>query len=745
MSEDRSYRKLTTVLAADAVSYSRLMAADEAGTVALFKKIHTQAFLPAAKRFHGRIIKLMGDGLLMEFASVVDAVKFSVEVQNAIALQNRNLTPEQRMDFRIGINIGDVVVDGDDILGNGVNVASRIEALAVPGGICVSGTVYEHVRGNVDLNFQDLGVREVKNIPDPVRIYSVEQNASAEIPAPQSITQQPKSSKRRTIVAAVLLVLAAGTATLFNYGGSTTDVASSERLAFPLPDRPSIAVLPFDNLTAVDSEEWFSDGLTEDLITDLSKVSGLFVIAWDSTLPFKGEEVGIGEAAESLGVRYILHGSVRQSGENLRVNSRLIDTTTGANVWGERFDGLVADIFSVQDRIVVTTVDALKLNLTDAEKTELTKTETNQLDAKEAFQKGWQLYSRFNEIDNARSVPFFEEAIRLDPEYGRAYGALALVHLRGSAFGWDKALEEQEANLRHVLAPKYLKEAERHGTTLVYVVRAMQDLFYRHTSEPMGTNSGTDDAIREASAAIAVQPSDPEAHIMLGWALIAAGKPTEGLNFVAAAQRLNPNFPSHYVFFEAAAQFALDDLETAASLLRQGIEREPEALELVPMAASVFALLGLRKEAASMLSKWLPNVSDEELAFEIEHYAFPIIWSADNNWLNTRLTDGLRLAAVPEAQTALSLEDAAKAGEIADRVLAIRKLGWFGPSAATAVPILIGALSDDNRRVQREAAITLGKIGPAAKAALDPLRALEGQPIVGFHASASIDRIEQKE
>lgn len=741
MSEEKSYRKLTTVLSADAVGFSRLMANDEAGTITFIKQLQDEIFLPASERFQGRIIKLMGDGLLMEFSSVVDAVNFSVQVQSKIAEANNTRDAAQRMDFRIGINIGDVVSDGDDILGHGVNVAARLEAMAEPGGICVSGTVHEHVKGKVPFGFQDLGTQQIKNIPEPVAVFSVVASNPEKPQARPTKNERSKSALMIAGASVIALLAVIGVVTWTGIIGPNANTAATERLAFPLPDKPSIAVLPFDNLSDIESEEFFADGITADLITDLSKVSGLFVIARDSTFAFKGQELTIGTIAETLGVRYVLVGSVRQSGGALRVNTQLVDTTTGENVWAERFDGEIADVFAVQDHIVVTTVDALRLNLTDTEKEELSKRETQQLDAKAAFQQGWQLFSRFNERDNARSVPHFEEAIHLDPEYGRAYGALALVYLRGSAYGWDKALGEQEANLRHVLAPKYLKLAEEHGTTLVHVVRAMQDLFYRHTAEPMGTNSGTDDAKREASAAIALQPSDPEAHVLMGWALTAAGQPTEGLNFVEAAKRLNPNYPSHYVFFEAAAYFALNKLETAASVLRDGLDRDPDAAELFPIAASVFASLGLRQEAAAMLERWRPGQTAKELEFAIEHYAFPISWSSEHNWLNTRLTDGLRLAAVPEEVTVLSLRKDASKGDVSDRVLSIRRLGWFGPRASAAVPMLIEALSDPSNRIRREAAITLGKIGPAAEPAVETLQAIKNEPIVGFHAARAIERI----
>jgi TolB-like protein/Flp pilus assembly protein TadD len=610
----------------------------------------------------------MGDGTLMEFGSVVDAVNFAVDVQQAMAARNAKVPEDRQITFRIGINIGDVILEGDDIYGDGVNVAARLEALAQPGGICVSRSVHTQVKGKVPFAFKDLGEQAVKNIPEPVQVFQVLLDESVPAHAPTPALAVGSRSRPAIAAGLVLSVLAVAALVWWPPWTPREEAASLERMAFPLPDKPSIAVLPFNDFSEDTSQEYFVDGLTEDLITDLSKISGLFVIARNSSFAYKGASVSIKEVAEDLGVRFVLEGSVRRAGDKLRVNAQLIDATTGGHVWADRFDGDVADIFAVQDEFVLKIVKALELKLSDQEESEIAKSDTNQIAAKEAFQRGWELYSRFDEQDNARAVSHFEKAVELDPEYGRAYGALALVYLRGSIFRWDQALGQQEAHLRRVVVPRYLQKASQRDSALVHVVKAMMHLYYVDVTEPEGTNRGTDNARREAGLAIARQPNDPEAHIMMAWTLIAAGKPQEGLNFVQAAMRLDPNYPRHYVFFDAAAHYGMGDLQQAANILRDGIKRDPHATELASMAASVYAHLGLRQEAQTAFMTWQPSEDPAERLDVIAHYSFPINWVNEHQGLNTRLLDGLRLASLRLDVTGI---EHASAGRSSTRLVAL--------------------------------------------------------------------------
>jgi TolB-like protein len=331
------------------------------------------------------------------------------------------------------------------------------------------------------------------------------------------------------------------------------ELASVKDMAFPLPDKPSIAVLPFTNMSDDPGQGYFADGMTDDLITDLSKVGGLFVIARNSTFVYKGQAVEIHKVAEDLGVRYVVEGSVRRAGDTVRVNAQLIDATTGGHVWAERFDGEVADIFRVQDEFVRKIVEALAINLSASEQNEIGQGQTDQIEAREAFQRGWDFYLRFTAEDNAAAVSHLERAIELDPEYGRAYAALSLVYFRGADLGWQIAMGTDGWGALQ-LSLQYLEQARQFPTALVHVAEALDHLSHGRAEE----------ALIKAARAIALDPNDPEAHIVMAWAMTVSGKPEEGLNFVNTAMRLDPRYPSHYVLARGIALFAMGDLNQAA-------------------------------------------------------------------------------------------------------------------------------------------------------------------------------------
>jgi TolB-like protein/class 3 adenylate cyclase len=366
-------RRLAAILAADVVGYSRLIRKDETGTLAALKDILEQLIEPKVAERNGRIVKLMGDGLLAEFPSAVEAVQCAVEIQHWVGTRTAE---ERRVVYRIGINIGDIVVEGDDIYGDGVNVAARLEGLAEPGGICVARNVFDQVKDKLDFGFEDLGEQSVKNIDEPVAVYRVLFDG-------QSPGMRPKPTHRgltpvQLVVAAVVVVLiaASGASVIWQPWAPDVEPASMERMAFPLPDKPSIAVLPFTNMSDNPGQEYFADGMTEDLITDLSKVSGLFVIARNSSFGYKGKSPKVRQVAEDLGVRYVLEGSVRRVGDEVRINAQLIDATTGGHLWAERYDGSLADIFALQDKVLREIVGALALNLTENEELVVAGVET---------------------------------------------------------------------------------------------------------------------------------------------------------------------------------------------------------------------------------------------------------------------------------------------------------------------------------------------------------------------------------
>ena len=328
--EERVQRRLAAILSADVVGYSRLMGDDEAGTLAALKAHRREFFTPKTAEHSGRIVKLMGDGVLVEFASVVDAVECAVAVQSGMSERNADTPEDRRMVFRIGVNLGDVIIDGDDIYGDGVNVAARLEGLAEPGAICISRTVFNHVKGKVELGFEDLGEHKVKNIADPVHVYRV--RTGSDDAGKLNGRAKPTSTrwKRPAIAAGFALLFAiAGVAIWLGPRAPAIEQASVSEMAFPLPDKPSIAVLPFANMSDDPDQEYFAQGMTDDLITDLSNVSGLFVISRNSTFSYKDKAVKIRQVAEELGVRYVLEGSVRRIGDEVRINAQLIDALTG--------------------------------------------------------------------------------------------------------------------------------------------------------------------------------------------------------------------------------------------------------------------------------------------------------------------------------------------------------------------------------------------------------------------------------
>ncbi|MEE9297182.1 MAG: adenylate/guanylate cyclase domain-containing protein, partial [Phycisphaerae bacterium] len=430
MEPQRDERKLTTILAADVVGFSRLMGEDEAGTLNALKADRKELIEPKAAQYHGRIVKLLGDGILMEFTSVVDAVLFGVEVQCALRERNAAMPDDRQIVYRIGINIGDIIVDGDDIYGDGVNVAARLEGLAEPGGICIQRNVRDQIRDKLDLTLEDLGEVEVKNIARPIRVFNVVLDDKAEVLVTPVRAAPIKTGHRRWVVAAaaaVALVAAVGGVFWWQPWVPGLDPASLDKMAFPLPDKPSIAVLPFTNMSEDPGQEYFADGMTEDLITDLSKISGLFVIARTSTFTYKGKSMKVREIAQELGVRYVLEGSVRLAGDRVRINAQLIDATTGGHLWADRYDGSLANIFSLQDKVTEKIVAALALKLTDSEQAQLRRKPTDNLEAYDYYLRAKQGAYSYDGEGFADALSLYEKAVALDPKFAEAYAGYARV------------------------------------------------------------------------------------------------------------------------------------------------------------------------------------------------------------------------------------------------------------------------------------------------------------------------------
>ncbi len=726
-------RRLAAILAADVVGYSRLMEADEEATVRTLST-YREILVGLVASHHGRVFGSAGDSVIAEFASPVEAVRCAADIQRELEAHNVDLPEDRRMRLRIGVNLGDVIVEGDNLLGDGVNIAARLETLAEPGGISLARSVFDQVKKQLDLGYEYLGEHAVKNIAEPVPVYRV----LTEPEAAGKVTGEPKRAtqawKRVALaVAVVVLIGMAGVVTWLKPWEPTIEPASVERMAFPLPDKPSIAVLPFANMSDDPSQEYFADGMTDDLITDLSRISGLFVIARNSTFVYKGRSVPVRQVSEDLGVRYVLEGSVRRVGDQVRVNAQLIDATTGGHVWADRYDGSVADIFSVQDEFVRKIVKALAVNLSEEEQKEIALGQTSNIEAREVFQKGWDSYLRYTANDNAAAIGQFQAALELDPEYGRAYAALGLAYLRGCQLRWNKPLN-MTTGAANEKASEYLYETENRPSSLATVAASGIALY----------NNQYEEAFTEATRAIAQDPNDPEAFIAMAWAMITTGRPGLGLELVERAMRLNPTYPNYYVLALGMAYFAMDDLEKAVDVFSEALERDRGAIELAPALAATYAHLGQREEAHAALQLWNPGASEHELQLIPIEYHFPYNWSEDRKILD-RLFDGLEFAALPLVTTVSSLTDALKRGKWApDRVDALRTLGHFGPKAVEAVPAIIDALADENLWVREQAAITLGKIGPAAEAAIPALQAIQDDGRIGSLAKQALDKITGK-
>ncbi|WP_428642184.1 HEAT repeat domain-containing protein [Roseibium sp.] len=726
-------RHLSAVLVADVVGYSRLMGADEAGTLAELDRHNAALFNPKAVEHNGRIVKLMGDGKLMEFASVVDAVSFAVDVQAAMARANEGLPEERRIDYRIGINLGDIMHQDGDIFGDGVNVAARIEALAEPGGICLSRSTCDQVRDKLDLTLSDLGDVRVKNIARPVRVFKVVMDGKAlALATPVAIAGQTARPVRNPLYAAGLaavLVLAGGFY-WWQPWAPKIEIAATENVVLPLPDKPSIAVLPFSNVSDDASQEYFADGMTDDLITSLSKVSGLFVIARNSSFTFKDKPTLIPEVAEKLGVRYVLEGSVRRSGKTVRVNALLIDATTGGHVWAERYDGDVTDYFTVQDTFVEEIVDALSLKLSKSEREEISKGQSTNLLAREAFQKGWQEYQRYTAGSNAEAARQFLTATELDPDYGRAYSALSMAYVRGCQWRWNAELGKTTDEAFNE-ATKYLAIAERNSSAITKVAAAQLRLY----------NNQHDRSFVEAARAIALDPNDPEAQLAMGVAMITTGRAKAGLEFVETAVRLSPSHPTHFALAEALGHFALNDMKQAVAVLKSTLKRNPDAIDLAPLLAASQANAGDLEAARATLKRWKPGADNNEIGQLTRSYHFPYKLARTETRVSERLRGGLAMASLPAGVNVGSLMRKLQQGDIESRINAARTLALFGELAVEAVPALIETVQSEHTILSKNAIDTLGRIGPRAKAALPVLEEMNRKKISVFAVRRAIREI----
>jgi adenylate cyclase len=426
-------RKLTAILCADVYGYSCLMGEDEETTHRTLTS-HRKVIDSLIGRHHGRFVNSAGDSVLAEFASVVNAVQCAVETQGALKVENANLPRERRMEFRIGINLGDVIVDGEQLYGDGVNVAARLESLADPGGICISGTVHEQIRDKLVLDYQDLGEQQVKNIVRPVRVFRVLPQPGAA--KPRKIRRITGKYVRRGVLSiAGLTVIVAAVVLVQHFSlrppAPTASLPLPQTPALTLPDKSSIAVLPFANMSGDRDQEYFSDGITEDLTSDLSRLPGLFVIARNSAFIYKGKAVNVQDVSRELGVRYVLEGSVRKAGNQVRITAQLVDATADYQIWADRYDRPLRDVFALQDDIVRQIITNLKVKVLEAELARVSRIPTNNLTAYDSLLRGEQFLRpavyETNKEANRQARRMFDHAVALDAQYAMAYAALVLL------------------------------------------------------------------------------------------------------------------------------------------------------------------------------------------------------------------------------------------------------------------------------------------------------------------------------
>jgi TolB-like protein/class 3 adenylate cyclase len=512
-------RKLTAILSADVKGYSRLMGEDEETTVRTITA-HRKVITSVIQKYRGRVVDSPGDNILAEFVSVVDAVQSGVEIQEVIRAKNAELPEEHKMEFRIGINLGDVIQEGERIYGDGVNIAARVEGLAEAGGICISGSAYEQIENKLALGYDYIGEHTVKNIVKPIRVYRVP--TGPEILQKVTEEKRPAPGWQRAALAVViaLVVVAGGVAIWKSSQPPPTEVASVEKMAFPLPEKPSIAVLPFNNLSGDPEQDYFSDGLTEEIISALGSVPKLFVIARNSTFTYKGKPVKVQQVAEELGVRYVLEGSVKKAGDKVRITAQLIDALNGHHLWAKRYDRNLSDIFAVQDEITKEIISAMQVKLTEGEQIRAAARGTNNLEAYLKYLQAAELIGRINPESNALGKQLAEEAIALDPEYAWAYHILGRSHMIDVWVGTSESPKESIGK-----AIKLVQKAIALDDTDVRA-HSLLAFLYSMTRQH-------DKAIAQAEKALALNPNAAWAQFIVGKAL-----------FFAAADvlRIQPKF-----------------------------------------------------------------------------------------------------------------------------------------------------------------------------------------------------------
>jgi adenylate cyclase len=645
-------RKITAILAADVVGYSRLMGVDEAGTLAALK-IRRALFDQLVREHEGREFGSVGDSLMAEFPSVVNAVHCAQAIQQAIAKENEPLAPEQQMSLRIGVNLGDVIEENGALFGDGVNVAARLQALAAPGGILISGAVYEQVKKKLSTRLKYTGTRHVKNIAEPVATYEV----LAADEQPTLLRWCARYVRRQPVATMGLLTLLAAGVLWWvwrnDFGmqaepkaGAPTQTASANAAT----DRPSLAVLPFDSLGSESENSYFADGMTDDIITDLSQLAGIFVIARNSSWTYKGKSVKVQQVAQDLGVRYVLEGSVRREGDTVRINAQLVDALGGQHLWAERYDGSIRDVFALQDKVIKQIVAALAVNLTHDEHTRVELAATQNPQAYDAVLRGWAHFREGSEDETNKALELFERAVELDPGYARAHAAVAAASWRIVQSFWESTTEGG-----------YQRAFDRMQEALAKAMRQPNALAHAVSAEVLSKQGLYAEAFDEINRAMALAPNDPDNYLRKANILNATGRAAEAEESVRWAMRLDPLYSPDYLRTLATSLFNQQRYEEAVGTLERVLAFKTDVPEDYITLIASLGYLGRKSAIPEALKTF------NELAVSAGYNLMTVQmfggwwWYGDTfNYdpvYRDRLMEGLRKAGIPEgAGTDIPLE-----------------------------------------------------------------------------------------
>jgi TolB-like protein len=590
----RDERRLAAILAADVVGFTRLMGADESGTLARLKALRGELVDPKIAVYGGRIVKLMGDGMLAEFPSVVDAVQCAVEVQGAMAERETDQTQERRIQFRIGVNLGDVIIDGDDIYGDGVNIAARLEGLAQPGGICLSRAARDQIRDKLPVQLEDLGEHEVKNVARPVRVFRV---AIAD-------------------------------------GGPVSGAPATTANAAPgAPEKPSIAVLPFNNMSGDADQEYFADGITEDIITALSKNRWLLVIARNSTFVYKGQSVDVRSVAEDLGAKFVLEGSVRKAGNRVRITAQLIDAPTGNHIWADRYDRDLDDIFAVQDEITATIAARIEPEVGAAERQRVENKSPQNLDAWDSYHLGLSCMYRYTKEGNGEAQGLFRRVIEIDPSFAAAHAGLAYtMFLSAVYFGAEPDTELLDGALGEAQEAVKLDDKD----AMSYFIMGRIRLIRREYEL----------SIADLETAIELNPCLATAHCGLGDSLAYSGRLAEAIPRFEEAIRLSPHDPRRWAFlvYGSLALLFLERYEEAAEWANRAVGAPNATFWAYAQLVAVLSFSGRIEEARVAVEDLLRR----EPEFSAARFAEKFLFYVKDSNLIEKYVGGLRRAGLPE-------------------------------------------------------------------------------------------------